>query len=193
MEHSLFVSISLFIVGLLLIIKGGDIFVDAATWAADVSGIPKFIIGATVVSLATTLPELLVSLFASFEGKVDMAIGNAVGSVTANTAMIMAISIICLPAFAPRKDVGIKSILLLASTALLLILSFNGELSIVESLLLLFVFTSVIGYYYEAETSFLFMFQGEGKEKIRKYFQIGMKLVMIALVVFYGVVESSIA
>ena len=140
MEHSLFVSISLFIVGLLLIIKGGDIFVDAATWAADVSGIPKFIIGATVVSLATTLPELLVSLFASFEGKVDMAIGNAVGSVTANTAMIMAISIICLPAFAPRKDVGIKSILLLVSTALLLILSFNGELSIVESLLLLFVF-----------------------------------------------------
>ena len=64
---------------------------------------------------------------------------------------------------------------------------------LIAILLLLFVFTSVIGYYYEAETSFLFMFQGEGKEKIRKYFQIGMKLVMIALVVFYGVVESSIA
>ena len=61
------VTIFLFIVGLALIIKGGDVFVDAATWAADISGIPKFIIGATVVSLATTLPELLVSLFASLE------------------------------------------------------------------------------------------------------------------------------
>lgn len=142
MEHSLVLTIILFLVGLILIIKGGDVFVDAATWAADVSGIPKFIIGATIVSIATTLPELLVSLFAAFQGKVDMAIGNAVGSVTANTAMIMAISIICLPAFAPRKDVGIKSILLISSTALLLILSLNGKLSVVESMLLLLIFAA---------------------------------------------------
>lgn len=47
----------LFTAGLVLIIKGGDLFVDAATWIAEASGIPKFIIGATVVSFATTLPE----------------------------------------------------------------------------------------------------------------------------------------
>lgn len=74
----------LFVVGLLLIIKGGDIFVDAAVWIAEAFQIPKFVIGATVVSIATTLPELLVSAMAAAGGKVDMAIGNAVGSVTVN-------------------------------------------------------------------------------------------------------------
>lgn len=47
--------IILFLLGLALIIKGGDFFVDAATWIAEVSGVPKFVIGATVVSVATTL------------------------------------------------------------------------------------------------------------------------------------------
>lgn len=72
----------LFTAGLVLIIKGGDLFVDAATWIAEASGIPKFIIGATVVSFATTLPEMLVSVFAALEGNADIAVGNAVGSVT---------------------------------------------------------------------------------------------------------------
>lgn len=84
----------LFTAGLVLIIKGGDLFVDAATWIAEASGIPKFIIGATVVSFATTLPEMLVSVFAALEGNADIAVGNAVGSVTANTGLIMCLSLV---------------------------------------------------------------------------------------------------
>lgn len=83
--------IILFICGLILIIKGGDFFVDAASWMAEVSGIPHFVIGATVVSLATTLPELIVSCLGAARGSNAIAIGNAVGSVTANTGLIMAI------------------------------------------------------------------------------------------------------
>lgn len=79
----------LFIVGLILIIKGGDWFVDSASWIAEVLGVPKFVIGATIVSIATTLPEMLVSIQATLKGNVEMAAGNAVGSVTANTALIM--------------------------------------------------------------------------------------------------------
>ena len=60
----------LFAAGLVCIIKGGDLFVDAAGWIAEASGIPKFIIGATIVSFATTLPEMLVSVFAALEGKI---------------------------------------------------------------------------------------------------------------------------
>lgn len=86
----------LFLLGIVLIVKGGDIFVDAAAWIAEISGIPKLIIGATVVSFATTLPEMLVSVIAATQGKVDMAVGNAVGSVTANIGLIMAISIFCM-------------------------------------------------------------------------------------------------
>ena len=53
---SLALVIVLFLVGIVLIVKGGDYFVDAASWIAEVSGIPKLIVGATIVSLATTLP-----------------------------------------------------------------------------------------------------------------------------------------
>ena len=68
--------IALFLLGIVFIVKGGDLFVDAAAWMAEVSGIPKLIIGATIVSLATTLPEMLVSVMAAAQGKVDMAIGT---------------------------------------------------------------------------------------------------------------------
>ena len=61
---SLALTIFLFLVGLVLIIKGGDWFVDAAAWMAEASGMPKFLIGATIVSVATTLPEIIVSTMA---------------------------------------------------------------------------------------------------------------------------------
>ena len=67
---SLFMVLLLFAAGLLCIIKGGDLFVDAAGWIAEASGIPKFIIGATIVSVATTLPEIIVSTIAAVDGLV---------------------------------------------------------------------------------------------------------------------------
>ncbi|MBP5151899.1 MAG: calcium/sodium antiporter [Lachnospiraceae bacterium] len=128
------------IVGLVLIVKGGDFFVDAASWIAEVSGIPKLIVGATVVSFATTLPELLVSTIAAGKGEVELCIGNAVGSVIANTAMIMAISLICMPAIIKRKDYLNKSILLLAAIITLAIASWDKSLGIVGSIILIIIF-----------------------------------------------------
>ena len=58
----------LFAVGIVLIVKGGDWFVDGAVWAAEITRIPKFIIGATIISVATTLPEIFVSTIAAVEG-----------------------------------------------------------------------------------------------------------------------------
>ena len=68
----LLITVLLFAVGIVFVVKGGDFFVDAASWIAEVSGIPKLIIGATIVSVATTLPEMLVSVMAALQGKVDM-------------------------------------------------------------------------------------------------------------------------
>ena len=109
----------IFLAGIILIVKGGDWFVDAASWIAEVSGIPKLIVGATIVSLATTLPELLVSAMAASQGKADMAVGNAVGSVTANLGLIMAFSILCMPVKIYRGDYLLKSLLMLAAAGLL--------------------------------------------------------------------------
>ncbi len=130
----------LFAAGLVLIIKGGDLFVDAATWIAEASGIPKFIIGATVVSFATTMPEMLVSVFAALEGNADIAVGNAVGSVTANTGLIMCLSLICMNCAMTRKQFGMKAGLLLAAIAMLFIFTRDGQLSILESALILVIF-----------------------------------------------------
>lgn len=133
--------IFLFICGLVLIVKGGDFFVDAAAWMAEVSGIPHFVIGATVVSLATTLPELIVSCLGAVRGSNAIAIGNAVGSVTANTGLIMAISIICIPAIVKRSQYAFKSILLLIATAVLYLASFaKSGFSLIGSILLLIIF-----------------------------------------------------
>ncbi len=137
---AIWLIVLLFIVGILLIVKGGDLFVDAAVWMAEVSGIPHFLIGATVVSIATTLPELIVSLIAANQGKVDMAAGNAVGSVTANVAMILGISVVCIPAITKRANMAAKMVLMVVAIGLLLFFSRTGELSIFASILLLLLF-----------------------------------------------------
>lgn len=134
------ITIGLLLLGIVLIVKGGDIFVDAATWMAEVSGIPKFIIGATVVSVATTLPELFVSVIAASQGKVDMSIGNAVGSVTANIGLIMAIALVFMPMAIKRKDYAIKVSLMMGAALLLVVFGSNGSFGIVPSVIFLALF-----------------------------------------------------
>lgn len=140
----LFWTCFFFLVGLLLIVKGGDIFVDAATWMAEASGIPKFIIGATIVSVATTLPEIIVSCFAAAEGSADMAIGNAIGSVSANTGLIMGLSVIFAPIAVKRSQISVKGALMILSVGVLTLLCLNGALTIWEALIVLLLFVAFI-------------------------------------------------
>ena len=122
------VAAVIFVVGLVLTIKGGDWFVDSASWFAEATGIPKFVVGATVVSFATTLPELLVSVRAAMNGSAQLAIGNAVGSVTANTTLIMGVSLVAMAGVVSRKSFSLKGGLLLAAVVGLTALSLSGSL-----------------------------------------------------------------
>lgn len=124
-----FLCIALLAIGLILIIKCGDYFVDSAIWIAEISHIPHFIIGATIVSFCTTLPELIVSSVAAANGQTDMAVGNAIGSVTANTGLILALTMIFSPFAINRKDYILRDILLVGSVALLYILCCTGVLN----------------------------------------------------------------
>ena len=134
----------LFFVGIALVVKGGDVFVDAASWIARALNVPTFIIGATIVSVATTLPEMIVSLIAAAEGKVDMAVGNAVGSVTANTGLIMGLSLVFMASAVRRKDYLGKSLLMMAAAALVLGASLGGALAVWGSVVLLILFVLFI-------------------------------------------------
>lgn len=152
---------ALFLVGVVLIVKGGDWFVDGAAWVAEVTGIPKFIVGATIVSIATTLPEIIVSTIAAVQGhdiltsgignylfesqeKVGMAIGNGIGSVTCNTAMIMAFSLIFMPTVIERKKFVPKASILIISVIALLALTFNGYLTTWGAIILIAIFAVYI-------------------------------------------------
>ena len=134
------VAAVIFVVGLVLTIKGGDWFVDSASWFAEATGIPKFVVGATVVSFATTLPELLVSVRAAMNGSAQLAIGNAVGSVTANTTLIMGVSLVAMAGVVCRKSFALKGGLLLAAIVGLTTLSLSGALHVWSAFVLWAIF-----------------------------------------------------
>jgi len=84
----MWITVLLFILGLVLICVGGDRLVDAAVAIAKKLGIPQIVVGATIVSLGTTLPEILVSTTAIFNGSASISAGNAFGSIICNTTLI---------------------------------------------------------------------------------------------------------
>ncbi len=138
----------LFAVGLVLIIKGGDFFVDAAAWFAEVSGIPHLIVGATIVGFATSLPEIIVSVIAAAGGDVEMATGNAVGSVTANTGLILGISLLFMPVVIKLREYLPQILILTVSIIALWLFGLSGEITIIAAIVLvvlfaLFVYTNV--------------------------------------------------
>lgn len=137
-------AILLFLLGLGLIIKGGDVFVDAATWMAEASGIPKFIVGATVVSIATTLPEVFASSIAAAGGSTEIAVGNAIGSVTANTGLIMGVSVIFMPMVIKRAEIGVKAGMMLTSILALLLVCLDGEVTLGDAVILFVLFVAFI-------------------------------------------------
>ena len=91
------IPVLLFIVGLVCLIKGGDWFVDGATGVARRFRLPELLIGATVVSIGTTLPEVMVSTTSALSGHGEIAYGNAIGSVICNTALIAALTVAVRP------------------------------------------------------------------------------------------------
>ncbi len=97
-------AILLFALGFLFLIKGGDWFVDGATGIARRFHLPELLIGATVVSIGTTLPEVMVSTTAALQESGSIAYGNAIGSVICNTALIAAITVAVRPGPVDRKS-----------------------------------------------------------------------------------------
>jgi cation:H+ antiporter len=100
----LIIPIILFSIGLIMLIKGGDWFVDGATGIAHRFHIPEILIGATVVSIGTTLPEVMVSATGAMQGIGAMAYGNAIGSIICNTSLIAALTIAIKPSKVDKKS-----------------------------------------------------------------------------------------
>ena len=107
--------ILLFLLGLGLLIKGGDWFVDGATALARRFRLPEILIGSTIVSIGTTLPEVMVSTTSALSGHGEMAYGNTIGSVICNTALIAALSAAVRPGPADGKSLRLPAALFTAA------------------------------------------------------------------------------
>lgn len=135
------IPVILFIVGLVLLIKGGDWFVDGAVGIAHKFNMPEILIGATVVSIGTTLPEVMVSAGGALKGLGSVAYGNALGSIICNTALISAITIAVKPSDVDKKSM--KTPVIFFSLALIIYLFvsyFTGTFSRISGIALLLIF-----------------------------------------------------
>lgn len=112
------VPVLLFAVGLVGLIKGGDWFVDGATGIARRFRLPEMLVGATVVSIGTTLPEVMVSTTSALGGHGEIAYGNAIGSVICNTALVAALSIAIRPGKVDRAALKTPAAFFFAAAAL---------------------------------------------------------------------------
>ena len=131
----------LFVFGLILLIKGGDWFVDAASGIAKRFKLPELLIGATVVSIGTTLPEVMTSASAALTGHGEIAYGNAIGSIICNTSLIAATTVAIKPGKADRKAL-VFPVCTFFAVALFYAANayFFGEFSLVSGIILLLCF-----------------------------------------------------
>ena len=141
------VPILLFILGLILLIKGGDWFVDGSTALARRLHTPEIVIGATVVSIGTTLPEVLVSATGAISGHGGIAYGNAIGSVICNTALISALTFAIRPCNVDIKSFRTPVIFFFASALIYSLVAYTGgNFTRLTGIILLSVFVIYIAF-----------------------------------------------
>lgn len=127
----------LLIVGFLLLVKGADYFVDGASSIARIMKIPSIIIGLTIVSIGTSMPEAAVSITAGLNGNSDIAIGNVVGSNIFNQLGVIGLSAIFLPIISPKEMLKRDLWWNIGVSVLLLILMTGGKITRLEGAILL--------------------------------------------------------
>lgn len=133
----------LIVAGILLLLFGGDWLVKASIDIALRAKISLLVVGMTVVSFATSAPELLVSLKAAYDGHVDISFGNVIGSNIANIALILGVTAMIFPLSVSNKTIRIDYWLMMLFTLILLLFIYNGLLSFWESV---FLFLLLIAY-----------------------------------------------
>ena len=137
------IPVLLFIVGLLFLIKGGDWFVDGASALARRFHLPELLIGATVVSIGTTLPEVMVSTMSALSGHGEIAYGNAIGSVICNAALIAAITIAVRPGRVDPKTLKTPVAFFFAAAAIYCIAAYVfGRFTRVMGIIMLAMFVA---------------------------------------------------
>ncbi len=130
--------------GLLLLVVGADRFVKGAANIARGLGMPPLLIGLTIVSIATSTPEILVGSVAALDGKIEIAIGNAIGSNIANIGLVLGLSVLIMPVQIASKTLRQGYLLMFLSAIVAILLMLDHELSRLDSTILLITLAGFI-------------------------------------------------
>lgn len=136
-------SILAVIIGLVLLVWSADRFIDGSAATARHFGMPPLLIGMVIVGFCTSAPEMVVSVLSAMEGSPGIALGNAYGSNITNIALILGLTALISPIAVQHKVVKMEMPILLAVTALAAALLWDGQLTVIDGLIMLAV---LLGY-----------------------------------------------
>jgi len=161
---SIFVAIIILIIGLILLTKGADYFIENSASLAEERGISPHIVGVTIVAFGTSLPELLVSIFSSYMGYNDLALGNILGSNISNIGLVLPISTfifyyVLKETIYPDKDANKDSYVMISAVILLYVFSRDNLISKNEGIMFFSLYLSYIYWIFK---------RGDGSQIIRE-------------------------
>ena len=140
-------EILLIVLGFVFLIKGADLLVDGASSVAKRLRIPEIVIGLTIVSIGTSMPELFVSTTSALQGSADMSIGNIIGSNICNLLLILGLSAVISPVKFQKATRNIEIPMCFLITAIFMLLAnVRTNISFADSLILLVLFAGFIMY-----------------------------------------------
>lgn len=175
------------LIGILLLVKAGDKLSDKIIEVAEKAGVSPLLISIVLISLATTLPEITTSAVASYEGVNGIALGNALGSIFANIALILGLAAVLRPLKSGREAFR-NSIVMLLSLLLVILLSLDGELSRADGAILLIAYALYLYWLYRSHMN-VELEGHRGKTTLLDYavlIVLGLLLVAGAKLVVYG-------
>ncbi|MBN2346811.1 MAG: calcium/sodium antiporter [Candidatus Aminicenantes bacterium] len=145
------IKLLLFVLGLILLVKGADYFVKAAASLAKKLGVSEFVIGLTLVALGTSVPELASGLAAAFRGQGGLVLGTVIGANIANVLLITGLAAVLAAVRTTREMIGRDGFIMLAATALFCLFAWNGALSRLEAAAMLLVYVAYILFLFTAK------------------------------------------
>lgn len=131
------ISLLLFVAGFVLLLLGAEVLVRGASRLAIVGGISPLVVGLTVVAYGTSAPELAVTVFSTYQGQADIAVGNVVGSNISNVLLVLGISAVAAPLVVSRQLVRSSVPFMIIVSMVFYVLGWNGYINRWEGLLLL--------------------------------------------------------
>ena len=139
-------QVLLLALGFGLLVKGADWFVDGASGIAAKLHIPQLVIGLTIVAMGTSAPEAAVSISAALKGSADITIGNIVGSNILNILIILGLASVIVPIKVANSTIRVDAPYMIAISAMLLLLGWDGTVTMTDGLVLVALFIGYLGY-----------------------------------------------